>query len=136
MYDEIHFGKKTDTKFLIFPSFYRYHIQIAVLRFTLLLQYKLTKVSETVEFFMLMATLGAFSLVTFNVYQQYFLNNILKISLFLENNMMVTFLKQTKTKYSYHSKHTKSLKLESIQLLEIVVYFSTPYQIGNFCLVL
>ena len=60
------------------------------------------------------------------------LSNISKTDLFLSNNEMTAFPKQTKMKYPHHIKHMTGLKLQSAQLLQPAVSSSRSSQIGLF----
>lgn len=70
--------------------------------------------------------------LTIQTFHSHDFNNISRTVLFLSNNEVVTFLKQTKIEQSYHSKHMKGFKLWSVQQLQAVVSSSTASQIPLF----
>ena len=57
----------------------------------------------------------------FKVFMAMSFSNISNTVLFLSNNKVATFLKQTEIKQSCHRKHMKGLKLQSVQQLQAVV---------------
>ena len=59
-------------------------------------------------------------------------SNISKTVLFLSNNGVATFVKQTKIKHSFHSSHMKSLKLYS-HFNSYRQQFLLPHQVRYLC---